>query len=112
MKAERFNEVFAETIKMSSDVLVSKAGEYADDTDRLRNFKIAGYLQECSPREALAGMLAKHTVSVYDLMLGDGFPSLEKWDEKIIDHINYLILLRCLVVEQLDLNEQGDIPNA
>lgn len=31
----------------------------------------------------------------------EAFP-LEKWDEKITDHINYLILLRALVVEEDD----------
>lgn len=104
MDARRFNEVFAETVERSAGVLVSKADEYADDTDRLRNFKQAGHLQECSPIMALSGMMAKHTVSVYDLMnSGDEvLPALDKWDEKIIDHINYLILLRALVVEQLE----------
>ena len=102
MNAEQFNKVFAETFGMSSSVLVQKADEYADDVDRLRNFKMSAHLQECSPIEALAGILSKHTISVYDLMLSSEIAPLAKWDEKIIDHINYLILLRALVVEALE----------
>lgn len=102
MNADQFNAIFEEVFKESSDVLTTKAGEYADDIDRLRNFKLAAHLRECSNRDALAGMMAKHTVSVYDLMGAVTCAPIEKWDEKIIDHINYLILLRALVVEELE----------
>ncbi len=101
MRAEDFNKVLGETFARVSSVLVRKADEYADDTDRLRNFKQAAHLQDISPIQALSGMMAKHTVSVYDYMALDESPSLEQWDEKIIDHLNYLILLRALVVEEL-----------
>lgn len=104
MDAKSFNTIFEETFDLSSSVLVKKADEYADDVDRLRNFKQAAHLKEESPREALAGMMVKHTVSVYDLTLGEECPPIEIWDEKIIDHINYLILLRALVVEELEGN--------
>ena len=82
-------------------VLAAKGDEYAGevDKDRLHNFKVAAATQGITTKEALAGMMAKHTVSVYD-MIGDGRAhSQEKWDEKIVDHINYLILLRALVLE-------------
>lgn len=105
MDAEQFNQVFAETVQKSSDVLVSKAGEYADDFDRLRNFKTAADLQNVSTIKALRGMLAKHTVSVYELMGRNKVPPLALWDEKIVDHINYLILLRAIVIETLDQGE-------
>jgi hypothetical protein len=103
--ANTFNKVFAETVQKSSDVLVSKAGEYADDFDRLRNFKTAAALKDETAIKALSGMLAKHTVSIYELMGRNKVPPLALWDEKIIDHINYLILLRAVVVETL---EEGD----
>lgn len=81
-------------------VLGAKSDEYATDTDRLHNFKVAAGMQGVTVKEALAGMMAKHTTSIFD-MIGDGKDhSLEKWDEKIIDHINYLILLRAIVVEE------------
>lgn len=49
--------------------------------------------------------MAKHTVSVYDLIrkhdLG-GMTSKEMWSEKIGDSINYLLLLSALVQEEMD----------
>ena len=81
-------------------ILGAKGEEYATDSDRLHNFKVAAQVQGITNKEALSGMMAKHTVSIYD-MIGDGKDhSLEKWDEKILDHINYLILLRAIVVEE------------
>jgi hypothetical protein len=102
MRVEQFNEVFRDTVNKSSSVLVKKAEEYADDVDRLRNFKQAAHLEGITPIKALEGMMAKHTVSVYDMM-GSGLRyTRDDWDEKIIDHINYLILLRALVVEDIE----------
>ena len=78
-----------------------KADEYATD-DRLHNFKVAAELQNCTPIKALAGMMCKHTVSVYDLVNdvenGKTVP-IELWNEKIGDSINYLLLLTALIEE-------------
>ena len=44
-------------------------------------------------------MMAKHTVSVYDMIgTGEDYP-LDLWEEKIKDSINYLFLLWALVQE-------------
>lgn len=102
MDAGQFNKVFEEVVERSSQVLVAKAAEYADDSDRLRNFKLSAHLKEETPREALAGMMVKHTVSVYDLLLGDDTPDLALWDEKMLDHINYLILARGVIIDELE----------
>lgn len=101
MKTEDFNKVLNEQIERSTDVLVSKAKEYATE-DRLHNFKVAAALQGCSARQALAGMMAKHTVSVYDMCMDSSDYSISLWNEKITDHINYLLLLRAVVEEELN----------
>lgn len=102
MNAKRFNEVLADQINAVNAILGTKASEYADDTDRLHNFKAAAALQKITPKVALSGFMAKHTISIYDMLeSGKDFP-LEKWDEKITDHINYLILLRALIIEEDD----------
>jgi len=111
MNVSKFNEVIAAQIKLSTDVLCNKAKEYADSEDRLHNFKVAAAVQGVTPIQALEGMMAKHTVSVYD-MCGDSsknFP-IELWSEKITDHINYLLLLRALVEEDKErfIKENSD----
>lgn len=99
MTSERFDNVTREQIQRSTDVLLNKAKEYATD-DRLHNFKVAAALQGCSPKQALAGMMAKHTVSVYDMCMSGETYSVELWHEKITDHINYLLLLNAMVAEE------------
>ena len=48
-------------------------------------------------------MMTKHTISIYDMVKSkEKFP-MEKWEEKCIDEINYLLLL--LAVEA-DTNKE------
>jgi hypothetical protein len=100
MLAERFNEILDKQLETIKVMLGHKAKEYAT-TDRLHNFKKAAALKGETPRQALMGMMVKHTVSVYDMGMSfsESYPP-ELWDEKITDHINYLILLRAIVAEE------------
>jgi len=98
MNVQKFNEIVAKQVKLSTDVLCSKAKEYATE-DRLHNFKVAGTLQDLTTRQALAGMMAKHTVSVYDMCMSNYDFPMAMWDEKITDHINYLLLLSAVIRE-------------
>lgn len=57
-------------------------------------------MQGCKPERALAGMMAKHIVSLYDMCYADRETyDVGTWDEKITDSINYLILLRAIIEE-------------
>ena len=89
------NAVFVEQVRRCADILLKKTKEYTgDDTDRLGAFKAAAALQHTTPERALAGMLAKHIVSLYDMCFDAG-----TWDEKITDSLNYLFLLKAIVKE-------------
>ncbi len=115
MNSEQFSRIFDQQMQVCSDILFRKAGEYATDDNRLHNFDVAGALESIEPVQALGGMMAKHTVSVYD-MIRAGNPgqfSMEQWDEKITDHINYLILLKAAVYEAVngDKATQTTLPN-
>lgn len=101
MNSKRFNEVTQEQIERSINVLCNKAKEYAT-TDRLHNFRVAAALQQKTPKQALAGMMAKHTVSVYDMCWSGEKHPTALWEEKITDSINYLLLLNALVREDDD----------
>lgn len=101
MTSEVFNEHLLHMQEVTVDTLMKKAKEYATDGDRLHNFKVAAAVQGITPNAALAGMMAKHTVSVYDMIgTGETYP-MDLWEEKIKDSINYLFLLWAL------LNERG-----
>lgn len=95
------NAVFVEQVRRCADILLKKTKEYTgDDTDRLGAFKAAAALQHTTPERALAGMLAKHIVSLYDMCFADGVSfDADTWDEKITDSLNYLFLLKAIVKE-------------
>lgn len=99
MKSGDFEEVIDYILIRCRNLLNIKATEYATE-DRLHNFKVAAELQGVDPKQALAGMMAKHTVSVFDMCMSDDTHKSSLWDEKVCDSINYLLLLRALVAEK------------
>lgn len=101
MTQSEFNVIFERQIRKCSDTLQKKSKEYTDSgPDRLSAFKTAASLQNCSPEEALAGMMAKHIVSLYDMCFAENKTfELDIWREKITDSLNYLFLLNALVQE-------------
>lgn len=99
MNATKFNKVIEDVIDKCKNTLCQKAEEYATH-DRLHNFKVAAGIQGITNSAALAGMMAKHTVSIYDMATSDEVFPLAMWDEKICDHINYLLLLKALVIDE------------
>ena len=109
MTEERFNKLVDEIIERTRQTLQTKGREYARG-DRLSNFKKAGHLQDTTPEKALGGMLAKHVVSLYD-MLNDAGRGLHHpitlWQEKLQDIINYCILLEALLYEGYEHLQKG-----
>lgn len=101
MLDKEFQEILERQLDRIKSVLASKGAEYATE-DRLSNFKTAASLQGKTLSQALGGMMAKHTVSIYDMIeTGEVYPH-SVWDEKITDHLNYLILLKAVLIEQDD----------
>jgi len=99
MNQDEFEEVFEHMIGASRDVLVEKAREYANDGDRMHNFKRAAGLSGRTPEQMCWGFNIKHLVSITDMVeSGESYPE-EKWDEKLGDALNYLILLKALITE-------------
>lgn len=101
MRVEEFNKLVEDNLKLIKNVLVKKTAEYNLDEDRLSVFKRAGALQSETAEEALLGMLTKHIISIYDMVKDKGEYNLDKWQEKCIDSINYLLLLLALETEKV-----------
>lgn len=90
-----FQEILAERLRKTEEILGVKAREYASGGNRYHNFDVAARLLGVSPEVALWGMMAKHVVSIMDMVEGDA--SVAMIDEKVGDAINYLILLEGLL---------------
>lgn len=102
MTPEAFNEIKDLILIQCNLTLSQKANEYADK-DRLSNFKKAARVTGGTPEQALMGFRLKHEVAlndfVYWISSGKDIP-IEWIKEKIIDLINYNILLYALITER------------
>lgn len=109
MDDKTFNQIIETKLEETHKVLLDKNAGYANE-DRLHAFTTATALgPEGETRsQALAGMMKKHTVSVYDMINSGEAYSEEMWDEKIGDHINYLLLLRATIVEDKLVKESDE----
>lgn len=105
----QFKRVCKTRLHNCTFILDRKAEEYVTEEDRLSNFKQAAGLQAISPEQALFGMVAKHMVALGDFCRDATVGKIrdyEYWDEKIMDIINYMILLDALVQERLRHGEE------
>lgn len=100
MAPDLFNESVKLQVKHCLDLLCTKGDEYAPGADRLSAFKKAAGLLGQTQAQAAFGMLVKHLVSVADMIQTGAHYSPERWDEKIGDSINYLLIIRAIVIEE------------
>ena len=81
-----------------------KSREYAEEFDRLANFRHGAALERTIPEAYLLGLVAKHEVALRDytrrLEQGKGTP-IKQWLEKTGDVIIYMLLLEGLLMEHL-----------
>ena len=109
MEQKQFQKVIKEQIELCTNLLGVKGDAYNFlGTDRLASFKKAGAIQSQSPEEALRGMWAKHLVSVCDMCAHPDDFAMDVWNEKITDTINYALLLKALLVEREDRNNEAN----
>jgi hypothetical protein len=106
MNQEHFNAYANSLMSQASKVRNAKRTEYEAEHDCLSNFRKAADLQNTTVPVAIAGMMSKHTVSIYDMIKVefdiahvDPPYSLDIWREKLIDHINYLLILYASIRE-------------
>lgn len=101
MEKNAFQAIVAHQLSRISSILGLKTKEYATDKDQLINIREAAKLQGISMQEAVGGMMAKHTVSIYSMIRNpDHEYPMTLWDEKITDHIIWLILLLAVLEEK------------
>lgn len=95
-----FDAIIKDQVEISQELLTQKRAEYFGGVDRLHNFRVVSALTGQPMREVLGGMMAKHTASLYDLLYSGTTHDKTLWDEKITDHINYLLILQAVLYEE------------
>jgi len=108
MNHEVFEALLEKRLALTRRILASKNAEYANDSDKLHNFKRAAAMLGCSKEKALVGMWTKHIISILDIVekienYGE-YPDTKLLEEKIGDSVNYLILLEACVKEVTEGN--------
>ena len=100
MNHETFKTIITQMQKDSLATLLQKNSGYSN-ADPLHNFHQAAKLKGEPTLKAIGGMMAKHTVSIYDLInkASEEYVPEEVWFEKIQDHMNYLLFLWAAVEE-------------
>ena len=100
MNHETFKAIITQMQEDSLATLLEKNSGYSN-ADPLHNFRQAAKLKGETTLKAIGGMMAKHTVSIYDLInkASEEYVPEEVWFEKIQDHMNYLLFLWAAVEE-------------
>jgi hypothetical protein len=99
---DQFHAVIDNAIERIRSSLASKGKEYGRG-DRLSNFKRVADMLGTTPERALLGMWSKHIESTITIIgdIGKGdIPKPELLNEKMMDMINYPILLEALILER------------
>jgi len=100
MDREQFSKMVENRIKASKDVLIIKEKEYSSEQDRLHNIKRAAAMTGCTAPQAIWGMMVKHLVSIWDMVMGKIPDDKDLMSEKFTDMHNYLYLLEAGLIEQ------------
>lgn len=110
MNAEAFEDLVLERQSKTRVKLLEKSREYANDHERLYNFKRAARMKNgqqgissAGAAESLRGMLIKHWVSIEQLVAiyeATGQVDQHAVDEKLGDAINYMHLLEAIFRER------------
>lgn len=102
MTHEKFKDFIDQILEKATEILDTKSADYSSKSDKLANFKLQAQIDGITPIEALRGNHLKHRCSIRqgldDLQRGVVRP-WEWWREKMIDDINYNLLLQALIKE-------------
>ena len=112
MKRDEFIKSTEEVLEQLMEILKYKGREYSTIDNTFANFENAIGTSMCDTREGvLWHYMLKHVVSIKDMVqeleVGGQFSknyTVEYVNEKIGDNINYLLLLRAMLLERLQTN--------
>jgi len=101
MNLDTFNKLVDDTVKSTSELLITKGGEYAGSDDRLANFKRGAELFGVTSLQVALIYMSKHydAVGNYIRAHAHGIPQnlSEPIDGRIDDLINYCYLIKALI---------------
>lgn len=101
MDKERFKKVRQTLIDKIFKTAEAKGEDYTKGSvDVLANFKEVGKKLKLNPKQILLVYMDKHQEAIANYIQTNGRSESEPIEERIIDNINYLLLLWGLIVEE------------
>lgn len=104
MQNKTFNDIVEARLGKIRETLSRKQAEYADDSERFKNFKDVASMEGQTCEQALLGMANKHWAVVHDWIKTGKIPNQTEVDEKLGDWINYMILLEGIWAEKREMS--------
>lgn len=105
MNQKDFDVVVNETLKSIQNLLVVKGWEYAGSEDRLANFKRGAAMTGATPLQVALIYASKHYDSIASYIKANGdIQSSEPIEGRFDDLINYCILMKALIKEDVEKN--------
>ena len=106
MDNQTFAKLLDELDGNSKETLSSKNSKYAQNGDRLHNFRSGADIMGGTPAQACWGYLTKHLVALRDKVERNDFSDREDFLEKCQDTINYIRFLWCIGNEEEQLKQK------
>lgn len=106
-------KIFSEVTKKMKDIMISKAGDYANEKDVLSNFKLVAQIVGIPVELVLMVFIATKTVRLGNLLSSEKEPNNEGLDDTILDGCNYDLLLHMVREEKkLEAPSEGVIESS
>lgn len=102
MKATKFNSIVEARINKVRKILEHKAKDYGKNDDRLYTFNEGARYSNCTPAQALDGMMLKHVISYKEILADINAGRIvdkKRFEEKMGDLINYYIIQEAVMLE-------------
>lgn len=82
-----------------ASMIFKKGDDYANDTDRLINFKRSAFVLGEEPEKAALHQIANKVARIGELLKGKT-PVNESMDDSVLDLANYTVLLAMILAEK------------
>ncbi len=91
-------EAFENFTALQKEILLKKWNDYAQENDRLSNFKLAWAICWITAQQQCLSLIATKVARLWQLLQGRE-PNNEKLEDSVIDLANYSFILNCLITE-------------
>lgn len=99
MTTKDFLELAQQTFDECFNIIKNKNHDYSDKNDPFSNFKFSGKVAGITPEQAALNLIGTKLARLNELITNSKSAKNESIEDSILDAINYLLLLRGMIVD-------------